>query len=204
MTQNLTKSLIDLRRFGFASQAIAKLCLDHAERRFNVGSLVVLLQEPCLIEVVIVEKSPPKSAFSSPTLSLVVRLLLAPCKLRRAIYLERNVRHGVMVYYGLKIIRGQVSLVCRYFCHREIAPGRFNQSLEDRTITCEAIADFDGGNNVRLDAAHQMHLKGRRRPFSLAKQTLLAIPSQTTSQYLAKNLRIGWTTCRSIRVFWPP
>ncbi|MGI8918163.1 MAG: hypothetical protein ACR2H6_06130 [Pyrinomonadaceae bacterium] len=43
---HLTKSLIDLRGFGLAAQRVAKLCLDHAERRFDVASLVVALHEP--------------------------------------------------------------------------------------------------------------------------------------------------------------
>jgi hypothetical protein len=36
VTEHLTESLIDLRGFGFTPQRVTKLCLDHAERRFDV------------------------------------------------------------------------------------------------------------------------------------------------------------------------
>ena len=45
VTENLTKSLIDLRGFGLAPQRVAKLRLDHAERRFDVAALVIAFHE---------------------------------------------------------------------------------------------------------------------------------------------------------------
>src|ERR1041384_7505091 len=54
MAQHLAECFIDLRRLGFASEAIAKLCLDHHERGFDVAAFVVVLHEPLL--VVAIEK----------------------------------------------------------------------------------------------------------------------------------------------------
>ena len=62
MTENLAKRLIYLRRFGLTSKAVSELRLDHAERGFNVAALVVLLQEPRLIELKIVVHAPPQIA----------------------------------------------------------------------------------------------------------------------------------------------
>ena len=66
MTENLAEGFVDLRRFGFASQRIAKLCLDHAECRFDVASLVVLLKKPPLIKFVVVVHLSPEIAFPLP------------------------------------------------------------------------------------------------------------------------------------------
>lgn len=49
--QDFAKCLVDLCSLCLASEAIAKLCLDHAERRLNVAALVVLLEKPLLIEL---------------------------------------------------------------------------------------------------------------------------------------------------------
>lgn len=46
MTQHLTKSLIDLRGFGFASQGDSKLRFDHVKRGLDHRPLVIALHEP--------------------------------------------------------------------------------------------------------------------------------------------------------------
>jgi len=45
MKKHLTKRLVDHRRIGLASQAIAELALHHAESRFHVGTFVVMLDK---------------------------------------------------------------------------------------------------------------------------------------------------------------
>lgn len=49
MGQHLAESFVDLRRFGFAAEAIPKLRLDHVERRFDVRPLVISRHEVFLI-----------------------------------------------------------------------------------------------------------------------------------------------------------
>ena len=66
MTEYLAERLVDLRGFRFASQAVSKLRFDHAERGFNVAPLVVLLEEPLLVEFVIVIHLPPKVTLTLP------------------------------------------------------------------------------------------------------------------------------------------
>ena len=42
VTENLTKRFVDHRRLRLASQTVAKFPLHHAERRFDIGALVVV------------------------------------------------------------------------------------------------------------------------------------------------------------------
>ena len=156
MTENLTKSLINLRDFGLAPQAVAKLCLDHAERRFNVASFVVLLEKPFLVVAIVVKKSAPKGGLAIP---VTLYSVLPPCPFSRsrpAIALERNVRHGVMVYHGLQARRRQVRLISGDFGHREVLRSRINQRLEVFNVSREAIGNLNCRNNVGFNAAHQM------------------------------------------------
>jgi hypothetical protein len=57
--QDLAQCLIHLRRVRLASEAVAKLLLDHTERGFHVTAFVVLLKEPFLIERKVVVHLPP-------------------------------------------------------------------------------------------------------------------------------------------------
>ena len=59
VTQNLTESLIDLCGFGLASQVIPELRFNHAERGFNIRTLVIVLHELLCVVAVIVKHSFP-------------------------------------------------------------------------------------------------------------------------------------------------
>ena len=59
MTKYLAQRLIDLRSLRFASQEISELRLDHVERRFDIGSLVVVLHVMSLIRHVVVKEPLP-------------------------------------------------------------------------------------------------------------------------------------------------
>jgi len=59
VTKNLAQSLVSLRRFGFASECVAKLRLDHAESSFNVRAFVIVLEKAFLIERKVVIHLPP-------------------------------------------------------------------------------------------------------------------------------------------------
>lgn len=84
MTQDFAEGFVDLRCLGFASQTVTKFRLDDAEGGFNVAPLVVLLQEPPLIEFVIMIHLPPKGAFTLPLRFLVLSLafLIGPIRMR--------------------------------------------------------------------------------------------------------------------------
>ncbi len=157
VTKNLTKSLIHLRGLSLTSQTISELRLNHAECRFNIAPLVVLSEKPFLIVGIVVKHAFPQNAFLLPPVSFVLCLSFRQSVLGCAIHLEGNVRHSVMVDDGLKIRRGQISLVCRNFLHREVTSGCLDKRLEIRTVTRKAITDFNRRHDVRFHAAHQMH-----------------------------------------------
>lgn len=61
MAKHLTKCFVDLRRFGLASQRVAKLRLAHVERGFDVAALVIALHESVLIQrVEVIHARPPR------------------------------------------------------------------------------------------------------------------------------------------------
>ena len=67
MTKNLTESFVDHRDIGLASQAVTELSLHHAEGRFDVGPLMVVLQEVVAPELKVVEHFRPCSPARSHT-----------------------------------------------------------------------------------------------------------------------------------------
>lgn len=103
MTENLTKSLIDLRRSGLAPQGYSELRLDHVESRFDIGSLVIALHESLRVEAVEMKHLPPDSGAGSTW------LLAIKC---HTVRLEGNVGLSVVVYYGLQVLDRQISLIC--------------------------------------------------------------------------------------------
>ena len=99
MSKNFTKSFVDLRRARLASQTVAKLSLDHMERRLDVGSLVIALHEASLIVRIEMEHPLP---------NCILRVGLAG---RDTVALERDVRHRGMVNNGLEIVTRKISFV---------------------------------------------------------------------------------------------
>ena len=110
---------------------------------FDVAPLVVALHEASLIEGI-------KVKHSFPNRGVVLT--------RDAIRLERDIGHSVMVNDRLQVVARQIGFVGAHFGHREVAPGRFNQPLELRAIVSVTLCDFDGGDNIRFDPAHQVNL----------------------------------------------
>jgi hypothetical protein len=112
VTQNLTKSLIDLSGFGLASQGNSKLRLDHVKRSFDVRPLVVALHKPLRVETVKMKHLPPDSGTSS--------IRLRPIK-GHTVALEGNVRLRVMVYHRLQISTTKTAQInealCKVLCH---------------------------------------------------------------------------------------
>ena len=143
MCQDFAKGFVDLCRSGLASKAVAKLRLDHVERGFDVGSFVIALHEAFLIVGIEVEHSFPNR-----------RVVLAS----RAVRLESDERLRVMVCYYLQIVARQIGFVRAHLGHREVASGCLNQSRELRTIVSIGFRDFDAGNDVGFDSAHQVNL----------------------------------------------
>ena len=90
MTQNFTKSLIDLRRYGLASQLIPELCFDDMEGRFDVRAFVIVLHELLCVVAVVVKHSFPNRT--------------APILTTHRAALKRNVRRRRFGAHGLEIL----------------------------------------------------------------------------------------------------
>ena len=63
MTQKLQQNFVDLASTGLRPNGSTKLRLYHAERRFDVAPLVIMLQERLSIEVVEVPHPLPKTIY---------------------------------------------------------------------------------------------------------------------------------------------
>jgi hypothetical protein len=160
VTKNFTKGFVSLRDLGLASQAVAKLRLDHTESRFNVAALMVLLEKPLLIETEVVVHLMPESALALYILPsiLCLRHFQSVGPIRRTVFLERYVGHRVMVYDRLQIRCRQVRLICGDFLHHKIPRGRINKGLKVFYVRCETIRNLNCGYDVRLNPANQVDL----------------------------------------------
>lgn len=144
MTKHLTQRLIDLRRFGLASQGDSELRFDHRERGFDIRAFVVALHKLFRVVAVQVIHLLPKNG-----MSFRFGLLLA-------VALERNEWHGVVVYYCLQIRVRQVGLIRAHFIHNKVLRRCLNQPFELRGVAGISLSHFNGSNNVRSDAAHDV------------------------------------------------
>ena len=65
MTENLTKSLIDLRRSRFAAERNTELRLDHVERSLDIRPLVIVSQKFFAVQIVKMEHAIPQRRLGS-------------------------------------------------------------------------------------------------------------------------------------------
>ena len=68
MAEHLAQNFVNLSYRGLGSHSRAKLCLHHSKGRLGVRSLVVVLQERPLVEVVVVPSPVPKAIIAPMTL----------------------------------------------------------------------------------------------------------------------------------------
>src|ERR1035438_3319660 len=86
MAQHLAKRFVDHRRVSLAAKRVSKLALHHAERGFDVGALVVVLQELVLAEHEVME-----------------HLLERSARLARRRTLERDERSAARLSDGIRV-----------------------------------------------------------------------------------------------------
>ena len=122
VTKNLTKRLVNLRRFSLTAQPVTELRLDHAEGGFDIASFVIALQEKLLVELIVGVHFPPQRALAFPICLLHESVAWSSSlfHVSPTIALERNVRHGVVVRDYLQIRGGEIRLVRADFLHREV------------------------------------------------------------------------------------
>jgi hypothetical protein len=104
VTKHLTKSFVYLRGLSLTAQPVTEFRFDHAERRFDIASLVIPLEKKLAVEFVIVIHLPPEDV---PLFRSCVSGSVWPksrFNIRVAGALERDIGHRVMVYNRLQIV----------------------------------------------------------------------------------------------------
>lgn len=139
MSKDFAQGFVNLRRAGLASEAIAKLSLDHVEGCFDVRPLVIALHKAFLIVRVEMKHSFPNR-----------RVILAG----RAVRFERDKGLRVMVCYHLQIVARQIGFVRTHLVHREVTTCFLYESSKLRTIVSVRVCDFDARDNVSFHSAH--------------------------------------------------
>lgn len=150
MTENLTKRFVDLGRSGLAPQGNAKLCLDHVERGFDVGTLVIALHEPFGVVAIQVIHLIPKGRARASGLLRVIPL--------RAVGLERNVGHRMVINDRLHVGVRQIGFVGAHLLHNKVLRGSVNQRFELGRVCAVALSHFNRSDDVGFDAAHDVAL----------------------------------------------
>ena len=77
---------------------------------------------------------------------------------RYAIRLEWNERHRVIFNDRLQIVARQVGFIGAHLTHGEVAGRGLYQRLKLRAIVRVGIGNFNAGDDVGFDSAHQVHL----------------------------------------------
>lgn len=142
MTQDFAQRFIHLRLIGLTSQASAELRFNHAERRFDIRSFMVVLIKPILILSIEMIEARPRRIF---------RVWL------RAFF-EINVRHRRVSLHEFQVIATRICFVCRDFIHHKVFSRLINKRFEARTVASILIRHKATRHDVGLDSAHQMQL----------------------------------------------
>ena len=149
VTHDLCQRLIDHRNIRSGAQTVAEFPLHHGEASFDVRPQVV----------------PPKEVFPvrreaavhiRPRLSLSESLLLNVAN--RAVGLERDERGSASVRNCSGVPIRQVPLVGRDFGNGEVLFRGVEQRWQLRSVVGIPALDFNGSNDVRANAAHDVNL----------------------------------------------
>src|SRR5579859_3157214 len=133
VAQELAQDFIFHGGVRLAPNVVPELCLDHAERRFDVAPLVIVLEEFFPMEAVVVEHPVPDAI-----------------AVGAAVHLERDVGCRADFLQQSKVFLAEIRLVARDFLDGEVF-GRFlYQRHELRAIVGVAVRDEDGRNDIRF------------------------------------------------------
>jgi hypothetical protein len=144
MAEHLAKHFVGLRDGRLASQPLAKLSLNHGERSLHVRAFVVVLHEILLV-VLIPKKEPlPHRAAAS------VR--------RRRVLAKGDVRRAAVDENKVQVLLGGIGFVRGHLADLKVPRGRLNERPELRAIARVRVANFNRGDDVRVDARHQVNL----------------------------------------------
>lgn len=76
----------------------------------------------------------------------------------RAIALERDIRHRIVVNDRLQVRARQVGFVGAHFLHHKVASRRVHEPLELRTVVSVRVGNLNAGYDVGFRSAHQVNL----------------------------------------------
>ena len=146
MSQHLTQNLVDLGRGTLGFDGGSKLGLYHHHRSLSVRPLVVVSREIVPIEVVEVEQPLPQTIERLP--------------LRHALRagLEGDERRSAHSVNGMNVTAAAVRLVPADLANFEGLGGLGEQRRQLGCVRRLKGCSLDGGDDVRLDAAHQVGL----------------------------------------------
>lgn len=136
MAQNLTKGFVHHRRGRLAPQGIAKLALQHAEGRFHVAPLVVVLKEflPLVHEV-------------------SEHLLQQDRCLSSGVPFKSDEGRSIVGSNRGDIGRASIGRICGDFGNRKGLRGTVKQRRQYRTIARAFLANRDGSDDVCFNSA---------------------------------------------------
>ncbi len=147
MTKHLAKNLVDLSSWSLRPNRTAELSLNHGEDSFDIGPLVVMLQEGFPIEVVEVPHPIPQP----------VRLVMMVVHASR-VRLERDECRTTLRLNSAQILSVGVGFVGGNFIDSESPCSPAHQSGELQVISRLKGSGFDTGDDVGFDTANQVCL----------------------------------------------
>lgn len=169
VAQHLGERFVDLGRVGLTAERVAKLTLDHAERRFDVAPLAVVGQElVAAVHEVPVGLCPRAAAPAA-------RSVRAGARARG---LEGDERRATDASDGFGVADAAVGLVSRHVSDGEGTRGRFDKRGQVRRVMGITPMNLNSGDDVRLDAAHDVRLDPR---VLTARRAVLVIEPQFKS-----------------------
>ena len=127
MAEHLAQHFVELPDIALAPYRIAKLRLDHAEGRLNIGPLVVMGSKLLsIIHEVVIHFRPDRVVFGDCCIDL-----------------ERNKRCSIGLRYSGKVGIAEIRLVSGDFLHLEILGGALQEWYKVGCIICSPTRDIN-------------------------------------------------------------
>jgi len=142
MRENLQQNLVDLSSLRLRPNGVSELPFHHAERSFDIRTTVVVSVERFLIQDEIGVKALPHWRTFAGSVAF-----------------ERNVWMGSVRFNVSQIGIREIRFVGADFSHIEPFGGVVQQSGQHRRVVDIAGSDFNGYDDIRLDATHDVGLE---------------------------------------------
>ena len=141
MREHLTKRFVDNSNVRLATQAVPKLAFHHAERGFNIGPLVVVLQRVI-----------------PPALKVVVHLRPRSAAIPAMARGKGDIRSRAKFRNRIGVCPRSVTFVRRDFRNLKVFRRGCYQSGQHFGIARVPTMDFNGGHDIGFHPAHDVAL----------------------------------------------